>query len=65
MSKPFGDDESNMYPIDQYSEIMEEVEDFVLYNIQDLVELRLNQTSYKQVSLKMSRHIKKVPRHVS
>lgn len=44
-----GKENENEYCIDEYTDIMDAVEDFVYGNIQELVYLRLNQTEYKTV----------------
>jgi len=43
------DQGANYYSIDQFKEVCECVEEFVLQNIQDLVFLRINQTEFKDV----------------
>lgn len=61
ISKKLMDDEmkendlKNEYSIDEYTDIMDAVEDFVFSNIQDLVYLRLNQTEYKTVQQNITR----------
>ena len=51
MTKKFEDDEfyPSEYTIEKYLEIMDHVMDFVLYNIQLLIELRMNQAKFSIV----------------
>lgn len=51
MTKEFEDEEfsPNEYTIEKYVEIIDHVMDFVLYNIQLLIELRMNQAKYPEV----------------
>ena len=53
------DGSNNHHVIDQYSEVIDTVENFVFANIEELVNIRVHQTTFKKVTAKIMKEVMK------